>query len=337
MGDNRPIAYREDNNSIYRASGAGSCVRALVAAMKGYEENRSQFADRVMTTAAGEGNLHEGAIVEALTDQGWKIGGAQEEVDVKILPRIFIRFHPDGIGRPPRARKDRVIEIKSMSKTRYKKWLSYPDAATALLSPDFIKYGFQISIEMHHYGMEAEYVVKNRDSGEMNIQHLSSPPVSFKQIRRRIIEAEKWRKQDDLPPCDVTSAEKFFCPFPYLHDDNPFGDEDDLDIDPVDSVDNAVLLGLVEHHQELTVKMNRGKMAEEERRDVNKRINEFVQRGDTKLIGQYKVTGAGGSRKYLDKDKLAEKLGIERGKLDVMIEECQGVNEYRYPRVTKVG
>ncbi len=70
---------------------------------------------------------------------------------------------------------------------------------------------------------------------------------------------------------------------------------------------------------------------------MNKRINEFVQRGDTKLIGQYKVTGAGGSRKYLDKDKLAEKLGIERGKLDVMIEECQGVNEYRYPRVTKVG
>ena len=79
MGDDRAIGYREDNNSIYRASGSGSCVRAIVAAMQGYEENRSQFAGRVMDTAATEGNLHEGAIVEALKEQGWKVKGSVRE------------------------------------------------------------------------------------------------------------------------------------------------------------------------------------------------------------------------------------------------------------------
>ena len=336
MSDNRPIAYREGNNSIYRGSGVGSCVKALVAAMQGYEENRSEFTDRIMSTAAAEGNLHEPAIVEALVDQGWKVGHQQDQVNVKILPRVYVRFHPDGIGRPPRARKDRVIEIKSMSKTRYKKWLSYPDASTALVSPEFRKYGFQISVEMYHYAMEAEYVVKNRDSGELNIQHLKTPPISFSEIKRRIIEAEKWRKKGELPGCDVDSAEKFFCPFPYLHDDLPFDPEEDDEDAPVDSVTQAVLVGLVDHHQRLTKDIKRGEMANEERRDVNKRINEIVPKGTTVFASGYKVLGSGSKRSYLNHAKLAKKLGIDESKLKELISQSQDEKESRFPRITKV-
>jgi len=338
VSDNRPIGYRENDTSIYRASGSGTCVRAIVAAMQGYAENRSQFADRIMNTAAAEGVMHEPVIIEALREAGWKIHSQQDQVDVKIIPRVFIRFHPDGLGRPPRARKDRVIEIKTMSKARYKKWLSFTDATTALMSPEFVKYGYQISIEMHHYGLEAEYVVKCRDSGEMNIQHVSTPPVSWKQIRRRIIEAEKWRKKNELPPCDVEASEKFFCPYPYLHDDdNPFGVEDDVGSDPIDDVTNAVLVGLAEHHSELSKVMARGKMAEEERRDVNKRINEIVAKGTVRIVGGWQIKGQGGSRGYLNVGKLAEKLKMEEVKLKETIEQCKDKKEYRYPSVKKVG
>jgi len=336
MSDNRPIAYREGDISIYRGSGVGSCVKALVAAMQGYEENRSEFTDRIMSAAAAEGNLHEPAVVEALKEMGWKVGHQQDQVDIKIVPRVFIRFHPDGIGRPPRARKDRVIEIKSMSKTRYKKWLSYPDAATALVSPEFIKYGYQISSEMHFYAMEAEYVVKNRDSGELNIQHLKTPPISWSQIRRRIIEAEKWRKKGELPGCDVDAAEKFFCPFPYLHDDLPFAPEEDDENAPVDSVTQAVIVGLAEHHHRLSKDIKRGKMAEEERKDVNKRINELVPKGMTVVAGGFKVLGSGNTRSYLNTGKLAEKLGIDVSELKDLISQSQDVKESRFPRVTKV-
>ena len=81
MGDDRPISYREEGISYYRASGSGSCLRAIVAAGLGYKGERTAFTENVMMSAAKESNLHEGAIVDELKNTyGWRIYGSQELV-----------------------------------------------------------------------------------------------------------------------------------------------------------------------------------------------------------------------------------------------------------------
>ena len=107
MGDDRAIAYQEDDVSVYRASGLGSCVTALVAAKAGHEKARSEYSEKILVDAAREGNLHEGSVIHTLkTEHGWRIEGSQDLMEMKILgSRVIIRGHIDGFARPKGTRK----------------------------------------------------------------------------------------------------------------------------------------------------------------------------------------------------------------------------------------
>ena len=352
MSDNRPIGYREDSKWIYRASGYGGCLRKVVAAATGYEEHRNQYQEDIMSTAAKEGNLHEPAVIAELVEQGWKIADAsQDEINLKVMPGVFIRGHIDGIGTPPRARKERLIEVKTMSKSRFQEWTRFKDARAALLSGKFDAYAWQISAYMLFTGLECKYVVKNRDSGKIHISDLKTPIYSMQQVKRRMREIHKWVLRDDLPACDGDSTAKFFCPFPSLHDDI-FGEEMDDDYQPVENVTDVVLGGLAEEHARLSAVVSRGNAAYEERKEIITKMRGMMFGGEPAedessrevIVGGYKVVDSPrAKKKAIDYEKLAdiveERWGIVDGAqvLQELIEEAMVVpGKYRVMKVTEV-
>lgn len=345
MSDDRPIAYREDNTSIYRASGSGSCLNALVAAMLGYKEDRSKFTHDILMNAAKEGNLHEGAIIDELKkDYGWRVYGGQDVVEDKIIPRVFIRGHIDGLCIPKGMRNERLLEVKTMSKDRFKKWKAIGDTVRErLLSDEFLKYGWQISSYMHAYdNIPAMYVVKNRDSGELMIEEIKLPPVPFKEIRKKIIEAEMWRKKGELPGCYGSSGEKFFCPFPYLHDDNLFGDEPEDEDAPIDNATIALIAGMAENYADLASQVKLMKPLDEERKGVGKRLIEVMggPEGTKKVVaGGYSVTRVPGA--YADKTAtnraMAKELDMTLDEYEQLLKKHEKKRSYVYARVTKLG
>ena len=191
MSDNRPSAYAEGKTSIYRASAAGHCITQLVAAKLGYKEDRFASAEKTLTNAAREGTLQEDIIVQTLKEEyGWRVWGSQDEVEIRVIPRVVLRGHTDGQCIPKKARKERLLEVKTMSDARFKKWMaSGTDVKTRLQSEEFYSYGVQISIYMRAYDDQSVmYVVKNRNSGELYIEELKVPPVEWREIKKKIIE-----------------------------------------------------------------------------------------------------------------------------------------------------
>lgn len=288
MSDDRPIVYREGNRTYFRASGGGSCVRALVAAALGYEPSRSNYAGGILEDAAREGNLHEGAVLEYLREMGHTIDESQTLLEARIVGRCYVRGHIDGRGRPPGTRKDRGYEIKSMSKARFQRWESYGTMLDALRSDEFAKYGWQVSIYMHITGLPFVYVVKNRDSGKVRVEELTKLPVPIEQIKAKVKEVEKWRVKGTLPPCDTTEG-KFFCAYPYLHEDD-LGVENEAG-EVVDDLDTAFLLPMLDRRAELTETIRRGEVADAERKDLNKKIVQTVGGvGVKRQVGKWGIT-----------------------------------------------
>jgi hypothetical protein len=86
----------------------------------------------------------------------------------------------------------------------------------------FRTYAWQISTYMHACATDrAVYAVKDRNTGRVEVKEIVGLPVPWKEIKRKVIEAEKWLMRGELPPCDegIESGERYFCPFSYLHDD----------------------------------------------------------------------------------------------------------------------
>ena len=347
MGDDRPAAYRETIDgtevSIYRASAAGMCVKALVASMQGRRPAPHQKASEILDLAASEGNLHEEVVVDKLKAEGYRIEDQQPEIMLQVIPRVYLRGHLDGLGYPPRARKQRVFEVKSMSDSVFAKWKKYPSAIEALLGGEFDRYAWQISVYMHATGLPAIYVAKNRSSGEVRIEEIASPPIEWSKIRRRIIEAEKWRKKDpELPDCDVDAGARFFCPFPYLHDDQVFGDEDDDTYQPMDSPTEMMLAGLCEHWEGLTKTIRAGDVATKERREVNERILSTMGEAKERVAGAYTVKRVDVSgRKALNPATLARLLNdagfaVGLADLEAMVKDAEVAGAgYSYPKVER--
>jgi hypothetical protein len=315
MSDNRSIAYQEGDVSIYRASGVGSCVTALVAAKMGHKEARTQYAGTILSDAAREGNLHEGAVVDTLEKEyGWRWSGGQDLVEMQVIPKVIIRGHIDGMVIPKGMRKERLLEVKTMSRDRFKKWMGLgKDARSRLLTDEFAKYAWQISAYMHAYGLPAMYVVKNRDSGKLDISEISTPPIDKRTIRKKIIEVEMWFKRDEMPPCDALSSDQFFCPYPYLHNgDKPFGDEDaDVEV-PQDNATIDMIHGMAEHYYRLAQEVKTMKPFDDERKDVGRKLLDLIGVKGPKhtTVGKYEVNRVDNNYSYVDKVGLAEDLGI---------------------------
>ena len=341
MGDDRSIAYEEGKNVIYRASGSGTCLTALVAARLGYQPERSQFAQTTLMNAAKEGNLHEDAIVEELkATYSYRVWGSQDAVELKVIPNVYLRGHVDGFCIPKGARKERLLEIKTMSKNRFAKWKRLGSIRNKLLSDEFLSYGYQISVYMQAVGLDCVYVVKNRDSGELTIDEFKLPPIDYKIIKKKIIQAEMWTKRHELPPCEASSGDKFFCAYPYLHDDNIFGDEPLEEPALIDNATNTLVAGMAERYNELADQVKMLKPFDEERKETGQKIITALGGTDgikTMVAGSYKVTRVGGSNSYTDNASVAEELGMDADEYQDLLNRHKKKRPYYYVRVTKVG
>ncbi len=342
MGDDRPIVYQEGKISVYRASSIGSCLTALVAAKAGHTEARSEYAETILMNAAKEGNLHEDSIIDTLKEEhGWRVWGGQDEVEFQIIPRVIIRGHIDGICLPKGARKERLLEVKTMSRDRFKKWMGLGETPRErLLSDEFRKYGWQISAYMHSFGMSAMYVVKNRDSGKLDIGEVKTPPVTVKEIRKHVIEAERWGLNGDIPDCPASGGEKFFCPFPYLHNGGEFGAEPDDEQDPIEDAQLALISGMAEVYHDLARQVSLMKPYDSERKDLGQKIIEAMggKKGrDYVVAGKFKVKRTDSHNNYTDQKKVAKKLGISVEEYKEILKESQSERPYSYVKVTKIG
>lgn len=334
MGDDRGIGYREGKTSIYRASGGGACLTQIVASILEYTPQPSGYQSTILSDAAREGNLHEESIVDRLIEDGYRIDDSQLEVEVRIIPGVIVRGHTDGIAFPPRTRKPRVLEVKTMSKDRFKKWLaSGADTAERMASGGWDRYAWQISLYMHALNMPALYVVKNRDSGKLIIDELKVPPISMAEIKKKLISAEKYRKLDELPVCDATGGDRFFCSFPYLHEDtSPFGSEPDDEDDPVDDAQRALIAVLADQYHDLASQVGLLRPTDEERKDVGQKL--VAAMGGIEIVnaGEWRVKDVETTRSYPNQKRLAAKLGMTVKELK---EEFWDPSTSHYPKVTK--
>jgi len=333
MSDNRSIAYREDKASIYRASGIGSCVKALVAAMLGYEEGRGTYTQNILDLAAKEGTRHETHVVEDLEELNYRVDASQQTVQLRIIPGVYIRGHIDGIVKVPKGRKNRVLEIKSMSKNRFKNW-SAPDRIEDRMNiPEFERYAWQVSAYMHALDFEAVYAVKNRDSGELLVETLKLPPVDLRELRKKVIDAEKWRVMEELPPCTGNAGELFFCAYSYLHEDSPHGDEENDEDTELDSATQTLIAEFAAEHHRLGRETSKLKALNEERSELGKRIISLMGgKHGPKVVeaGKWQVTRVDSSRNKWKEVELAFALGLSVEDLKAKYQEKFPV---RYPRV----
>lgn len=264
-------------------------------------------------------------------------------MEMKIIPRVFIRGHVDGFAKPKAARNDRVLEVKTMSKNRFDKWMRLgKNARERLLTDEFEHYAWQISAYMWHYGMGAMYVVKNRDSGKLDISEIKLPPIDLKTIRKKIIKVELWSKKGEIPPCEAASNDQFFCQFPYLHNggDQPFGVEPVDEGPPIDNATSVLIESIAEHYADLKKQVAMLKPLDDERKDVGKKLVEAMGgiNGPKKVVaGNWQVTRRSGASSYIDKVGVATDLGVSVEKYEEVLDANKKTRPYSYPIVKRLG
>lgn len=335
VADNRGMAYREGNLHVYRGSSTGACLTALVASLLGYEEYRYEKTQTMLDNAAEQGNLHEPFVLEKLVAAGYQITQRQMVLEFEVIPGAIVRAHTDALAESgPGVTGIALVEVKSMSKARYAKWMA---SGGDLASPDFAKYGWQAGTYWHGLELllnkpvtELVYAVINRDSGELDIRVFNEPPVKWKKIKRKIVTAEMWVARDQLPICTEKGAEKFFCPFVMLHDEYQEGRDEN---DPLSDLTATVVAGLAERHFALGEIIKAGKTAEEERKPISKALLKHVPKGAKVVAGGYRVTSTGGSYPKTDWDAIAEAANMTVSKAK---EKFTRKESYEYPLVKRI-
>lgn len=226
MSDDRPAVYLEGNRTVFRASALGGCLRALVAARLGYDPLPFDEASELRM---GEGNLHEPVIVEWLKTEGWPVVDQQCLVELTVADTIVIRGHIDGIGRRP-GRDDVLVEIKAMGEDPFKRWV-----ADRFASND--RYAWQVSTYMHALNVPGLFVVKNRNTGAVDVMEIDEAPIPLAKIKARAAQVEAIARRGDFPECDT--AYLWNCPYRYLHDQKELPGLASVDDTEVDALAGA--------------------------------------------------------------------------------------------------
>lgn len=321
-----PSVYMDGDIMVVRASALGSCVRALSAYGR-YDEviplQRQQLLDRT----SKEGQLHEGSVIDHLIAEGYDVSEAQGIITLVILKgRIEVRGHIDGS-----IPGEGVVEVKTMSKSRFDDYQRHGLDA-------FTKYQWQLSAYMYGWAdsqgkapypgvasawnQPALYVVKRRDDGLIDIKTIDYPPISFQDIRKKLVQVYRHRQAKTLPDCDITGNEQFWCPFPFLHE------EDVVDMDLPDETILA-LEELAKKYDDLREIAKLGEIADEERKAIGKEMLELMDGRDKADITGFKITRVKQVRETVDMALL--KSDMEPADLA----KYQGTNRIEYAKVTK--
>ncbi len=217
MSDNRSIVYYDTKVGawVYRASSVGRSLRCLSSARQGYDPLPPPD---YLVAAAEAGNRYELIVKAKMRGQGYKISGEQGAIDYEIREGLIIRGHLDAQHCiAPLEPLDRMLEVKSMSKRVFDKWLLHGFEG-------FPEYAAQVTMYMHAEGQrrnqgtvpECVYAVINRDTDEMEIRILREPPTRLQSIIQKVALSEQFADMHQLPVCD--SGSQYSCPFDYLCD-----------------------------------------------------------------------------------------------------------------------
>jgi hypothetical protein len=256
---------------VYRASGLGGCIKAQVAAQLGFT---ALDTSKKMENMAREGALHEGAVIASLGT----VTDMQQEVTIPILRDVRIVGHIDGMW------GGGVLEIKSMGKDAFKAWKEKRWETPGLVQ----KYKWQVSCYMHALNMPLRFIVKCRDSGEIDERYTDEPFYGMDEIMARVLEIEKWVRRGELP--DECSVAQYPCPFYYLEQ------QKSLEI-----MEDEVLDDLVQMLEDARVAEKAAKARVKAARDS---VEESLGDREKVETEKSKVTRYDTKRKSLDADKM---------------------------------
>lgn len=315
-GDDRPIVYPDGDKMIYRASAVGDCLRALVAAGLQYEALPDPA---YLTRAAAEGNLHEPDIVDKVLGMGLEDTGAQDELDVQVVRnQVYLRGHMDGNlhgamvkvvphlreGSPVPLQSDEhaVLEAKTMSRRIFEEWQRGRFGVK-------VRYAYQVSTYMYGAGravgkdfLPALYAVKRRDDGFMEYTWIPEPPIKWERIRKRVLDAERWRLRGELPPCDIDR--QWGCAYWFLHE------EDDGEMAPVVSVSDEIKGMLAEILPVYRDAKDREKAAKLEADEMKDRIHQLMDQATKVDVEGYTVSWVTQHREKTDYKRMIADMGI---------------------------
>ena len=322
-----PSVYMDGDIMVVRASALGSCVRALSAYGR-YDEVIPLQRQELLNRTSKEGQLHEGSVIDHLISEGYDVSEAQGTVNLTVIRgRVEVRGHIDGS-----IPGEGVVEVKTMSKSRFDDYQRHGLGA-------FPKYQWQLAAYMYGWAdrkVEAKfhteegpgwsqpalYVVKRRDDGLIDIKTIDYPPISFQDIRKKLVQVYQHRKAKTLPDCDITGNEQFWCPFPFLHE------EEVVDMELPDETILA-LEELAQKYDEVREVEALGKIAGKEKSALGKEILELMDGRDRAEVAGFKIVRVKQVRETVDMALL--KADMEPADLA----KYQGANHIEYAKVTK--
>ena len=278
---------------IYRMSKAGECVRALVAGQLEHPEVRTEDHKALLERTAGEGALHEGSVKDKLREEGVRVINEQMELTIPILPGVLLVGHIDGMVEIGDPYPSELLEVKSKSTRQFERWVregfsGFPDHAAQITC-------YMAALPDH----PVRYMVKRREDGFVDITLIpaNQPPMLFKDIRKKILVAESYRRRGEYPPCDIPRNNQWWCAFKYLHD------EEESPPPGATVEEQEALVELAQWYLHLKAIEDDGKDAEKERKEkVNQSILNLLGdrdrvmveiSGENYIVGKSKASGKG--------------------------------------------
>lgn len=220
----------------YHMSSVGSCPRAVVAQRLEYD---TVEPPEFMQTAAQEGMRHEEWVASDLQQHGWVAGSSEHcekcqrsGIHVELeFPAFRLVGHMDRTATSIIDGHSRLVEIKSLSRFRAQKLVTALRRSTPVTLPgslgstirtddfkeEFPEYAMQVSCYRYASNLQILYVVKNRDTGRLNVLPIDAP-YNLEEIADYVLELEIQARKGTLPTCRYKRGdfERTICPVKYM-------------------------------------------------------------------------------------------------------------------------
>lgn len=266
MSDNRPPRYIEEDDGtgeevvVYRASGLGGCVRALVAGASGYSPSPHPVWFQEILE---EGNKYEDEILRRWEEEtGAKVVDRQLQVELEVGEiegrRVVVRGHLDGRSTVP-------VDAK---KIRIGQWASFLNQRVEYVA----SWVWQIAAYM--YALEAEEFalvagcLDGEKIVEVHTELVTNPPIPLRAIKAKIAKVEALIATEDVTV--ACGPRQYPCQYYYLHD------VDDVE-EPPQRIEDALMVEYAVKFRSVQQTMDSYTRAMKELDREKKRISEGMR------------------------------------------------------------
>ncbi len=221
-GEQKPIVWYDDISEdwVYRASSLGGCLKMLVAARLNYEGvGPAAWMQKRLDESSGL----EDAVMAYLPGEGWETTeglGTQFHCQLRIDDNTVVRGSMDGLNPETQT----VGEAKALGPDLYatSKRFGIDTMKRYQWQSSIYQWGMQYEISPHR-PWKLDFVIGHKVDGEIieaHILHYDEPIISLAEISEKVLLVETIANNSeemDKLACGVDRS--FFCPFPYLHDE----------------------------------------------------------------------------------------------------------------------